>query len=82
MKNSLTQKQYNANMMDIKKRCDHLRNLIPKTRSGDPKTDRLEKLDSMLYQQKFSHEDLDFIEREIISAIEFFKKKKELPDKD
>lgn len=69
-------------MIDLKNRRDYLRNLIPKTRSGDPKTDRLEKLDSMLYQQKFSSEDLDFIEKEILSAVEFFKNKREKREDD
>ena len=64
-------------MSEIKKRQESLRSMIPKTKNGAPKTDRLEQLDSMLYSRKFSMEDLDFVEKEIISAVEFFKKKKD-----
>lgn len=61
---------------DIKKRMAALRLLIPKTKSGSPKTDRLEQLDSMLYSRQFNNTDLDFIEKEIKSAVEFFEARK------
>lgn len=56
--------------------------MIPKTKSGSPKTDRLEKLDSLLYSRKFSIEELDFVEREILSAVEFFETRKRIQAED
>lgn len=62
--------------MQNSERKEYLRNLIPKTKNGDPKTDRLETLDAMLYGRKFSDSDLDFVEKEILSAVDFFANRK------
>jgi hypothetical protein len=63
-------------MEDIGKIKNRLRQLIPRTMKGDPKTDRLEQLDTIIMSRKLGLSDLDFIEKEILSAVEFFKDRK------
>lgn len=53
-----------------------LRQLIPRTYGGNTiRTDRLERLDTMLMSQEFSHDDLDFVEHEINNSVAFFKER-------